>query len=186
MGEKSPEKGAFVRILGIDPGYATVGFGIIDAAGTKLDFLDCGAIETKAGERIEKRLKQIADALGVLIERTHPDCVAMEELFFYSNQTTGINVAQARGVLLCTCEVHALPVSEYTPMQVKSAVTGYGRAEKRQVMEMTKMLLKLPGVPRPDDAADALAVAICHAHFSQSRLSPLEDRLEQAKKTAGR
>lgn len=175
-----------MRILGIDPGYATVGFGLIDTAGHRLSFVDCGVIETAAGQRIEKRLKQIANSLSLLLSRHQPDCVAMEELFFYSNQTTGINVAQARGVLLYTCETHALPVFEYTPMQVKSAVVGYGRAEKRQVMEMTRTLLKLPGLPRPDDAADALAVAICHAHSAESRLSPLQNRLEQAKKTAGR
>lgn len=175
-----------MRILGIDPGYATVGYGVIDTEKNRLSFVDCGAIETRAGERIEKRLTQIADALAGLIARYKPDCVSMEELFFYSNQTTGINVAQARGVLLYTCERHALPIFEYTPMQVKSAVVGYGKAEKRQVMEMTKTLLKLPGVPRPDDAADALAVAICHAHNAASSLSPLQNKLAQAKKTAGR
>lgn len=175
-----------MRILGIDPGYATVGFGVIDAEGGKLSFVDCGAIETAAGERIERRLKQIADCLHALIERFRPDCVSMEELFFYHNQTTGINVAQARGVLLYICEMHALPVFEYTPMQVKSAVVGYGKAEKRQVMEMTKMLLKLPGIPRPDDAADALGIAICHAHTAQSSLSHVNNRLAFAKKTAGR
>ncbi len=180
------QKGVFVRILGIDPGYATVGFGVIDAEMGRLSFVDCGVIETSAGVRIEQRLKTISDCLKALIERHRPDCVSMEELFFYSNQTTAINVAQARGVLLYTCECARLPISEYTPMQVKSAVVGYGRAEKRQVMEMTRMLLKLPGVPRPDDAADALAVAICHAHTSQSSLSPYQNRLEQAKKTAGR
>lgn len=174
-----------MRILGIDPGYATVGFGIIDSVGARLSFVDCGAIETAAGERIEKRLCQISDSLSLLIERYRPDCVAIEELFFYSNQTTGINVAQARGVLLCTCERHALAIGEYTPMQVKAAVVGYGRAEKRQVMEMTRMLLSLPGVPRPDDAADALAVAICHAHHAHSKLSPLQEKIEHAKKTAG-
>ncbi len=175
-----------MRILGIDPGYATVGFGLIDTDGARLSFVDCGAIETAAGERIERRLKLIADSLAILIERYRPDAVAIEELFFYSNQTTGINVAQARGVILLTCETHAVPIAEYTPMQVKAAVVGYGKAEKRQVMEMTRMLLKLPGVPRPDDAADALAVAICHAHTKGSSLSPLQTRLEQAKKTAGR
>ncbi len=175
-----------MRILGIDPGYATVGFGVIDTSHARLSFVDCGAIETRAGERIEKRLTQIADALASLISQYSPDCVSMEELFFYSNQTTGINVAQARGVLLYTCERHKLPIYEYTPMQVKSAVVGYGKAEKRQVMEMTKTLLKLPGIPRPDDAADALAVAICHAHSAGSSLSPLQNKLAQAKKTAGR
>lgn len=175
-----------MRILGIDPGYATVGFGVIDTEKNRLSFVDCGAIETPAGERIEKRLLDIAKSLSVLIERYSPDCVSIEELFFYSNQTTGINVAQARGVLLCTCEVKGLPIYEYTPMQVKSAVVGYGKAEKRQVMEMTKTLLKLPGVPRPDDAADALAVAICHAHTQGSSLSPLQNKLAQAKKTAGK
>lgn len=175
-----------MRILGIDPGYATVGYGVIDTARSKHAFVDCGAIETAAGERIERRLKQIADSLKLLIERFSPDAVAVEELFFYSNQTTGINVAQARGVLLYTCEVAGLPIFEYTPMQVKSAVVGYGRAEKRQVMEMTRMLLKLPGIPRPDDAADALAVAICHANTAASSLSPLQEKIAQAKKTAGR
>lgn len=187
IGEQALAKKEFcVRILGIDPGYATVGFGVIDTQAGRMKFVDCGVIETPAGERIERRLCDIAASLSHLIEQYSPDCVSIEELFFYSNQTTGINVAQARGVILYTCETHALPIFEYTPMQVKSAVVGYGKAEKRQVMEMTRVLLKLPGVPRPDDAADALAVAVCHSHNSSSTLSPLQNRLAQAKKTAGR
>ncbi len=174
-----------MRILGIDPGYAIVGYGVLETERGKTRFLDCGVIETHAGERIEKRLKFIHDSTRELIRRFAPDACAMEELFFYSNQTTGINVAQARGVLLCACEEERLKVFEYTPMQVKSAVVGYGRAQKAQVMEMTRVLLKLPGVPKPDDAADALAVALCHAHFAQSRLTPLQEKLENAKKTAG-
>ena len=132
--------------------------------------LSCGAINTPAGEPLPARLVQIADDLDVLLERFRPDALAIEELFFNTNVTTGIGVAQARGVILMTAQRRGVPIFEYTPSQVKQAVVGYGKAEKRQVMEMTRRLLDLKELPRPDDAADALAVALCHARSATSLL----------------
>ena len=145
-----------MRIIGIDPGYAIVGVGCIDYEGNKFKVVEYGAITTKAGEDMFDRLKKIYDEAVDLITRTKPDAVAIEELFFQNNQKTAINVAQARGVLVL--------VFEYTPLQVKQAVVGYGRAEKKQVQQMTKAILNLSEVPKPDDTADALALAVCHAH----------------------
>ena len=160
-------------ILGIDPGYAIVGFAALQAGPGKNHLKSCGVISTQAGIPMPSRLFQIGVDLESLITRFRPDAMAIEELFFYNNVTTGIGVAQARGVILFTAEKLGVPVFEYTPLQVKQAVTGYGRAEKRQVMEMTKRLLELPALPKPDDAADAVAVALCHARSSTSRLPRL-------------
>ena len=160
-------------ILGIDPGYAIVGFGLVDADRGKYRLAACGAINTPAGVRLPARLWQIANDLENLIGQFHPDVMAIEELFFNQNVTTGIGVAQARGVILMTAEKLGLPVCEYNPSQVKQAVVGYGKAEKRQVMEMTRRLLNLSAVPKPDDAADAVAVALCHARSSTSLLKTL-------------
>ena len=154
-----------MRILGIDPGVATVGFGVIDSEGGRQRMVQYGAITTPAGMPLAARLVQIGDDLGQLIRQFQPD-----EMFFSKNITTGIAVAHGRGVLLYTAEKMHLPVYEYTPMQIKQAVVGYGLAEKRQVMDMTRRLLKLKAVPRPDDAADALAIAICHARSATSLL----------------
>lgn len=159
-----------MRILGIDPGVATVGFGVIDSDRSVQQMVQYGAITTAAGLPLATRLVQIAADLEVLIHRFQPDEIAVEELFFSKNITTGIAVAHARGVILCTAERLQVPVYEYTPMQVKQAVVGYGLAEKHQVMEMTRRLLKLKAVPKPDDAADALAIAICHARSATSLL----------------
>ena len=159
-----------MRILGIDPGYAIVGFGILDADGGKVQMLRCGAIHTPAGVPMPMRLLQIQEDLETLIHRFSPDELAIEELFFNTNVTTGIGVAQARGVILAAAARLGVPVFEYTPSQVKQAVVGYGKAEKRQVMEMTRRILSLTSVPKPDDAADAVAVALCHARSSTSRL----------------
>ena len=145
-----------VRILGIDPGIAIVGFGLIEADRGRTQLLNYGAITTPA---------------ELLIAQLKPDAIAVEELFFSNNITTGIAVAHGRGIILCTAEKSGVPLYEYTPMQVKQAVVGYGLAEKRQVMDMVKRLLKLKAVPRPDDAADALAIAICHARSATSLLS---------------
>ncbi|MEA4831026.1 MAG: crossover junction endodeoxyribonuclease RuvC [Oscillospiraceae bacterium] len=172
-------------ILGIDPGIATVGFGVIDYCNTKFRFYDCGIVETAAGERVESRLNQVYDGICELIEQYHPNAVAVEELFFNSNQKTAVNVAQARGVILLASEKHGVPLFEYTPLQVKTAVVGYGRAEKHQVMEMTKLILSLPEIPKPDDAADALAIAICHAHCGMSKLSEYES-INTARRTGGK
>ena len=160
-------------ILGIDPGYAIVGFGLVEADRGKYRLAACGAINTPAGVRLPARLWQIANDLENLIRQFHPDVMAIEELFFNQNVTTGIGVAQARGVILMTAEKLGLPVCEYNPSQVKQAVVGYGKAEKRQVMDMTRRLLNLSAVPKPDDAADAVAVALCHARSSTSMLNTL-------------
>ena len=162
-----------MRILGIDPGYAIVGFGLIETDGVQHQLVRCGAITTPAGMPIARRLLQIADDMAELIRIFQPEQLAIEELFFNHNVTTGIAVAQARGVLLITAERAGLPISEYTPSQVKQAVVGYGRAEKKQVMELTKTLLNLQAVPKPDDAADALAIAICHARSAFSVLGKI-------------
>ena len=159
-----------MRILGIDPGVATVGFGVIDSDRAQQKMIQYGAITTAAGLPLATRLVQIAADLEVLIRQFQPDEIAVEELFFSKNITTGIAVAHARGVILYTAERLQIPVYEYTPMQVKQAVVGYGLAEKQQVMDMTRRLLKLKSVPKPDDAADALAIAICHARSATSLL----------------
>lgn len=153
-----------MRILGIDPGYAIVGYGVIEYVGNKFKVVEYGAITTDAGEEMNSRFKSIHDDLTEIIERTQPDFMAIEELFFNSNQKTAINVAQARGVLLLSALNRDIRIYEYTPLQVKQAVVGYGRAEKKQVQQLVKVLLNLEKVPKPDDTADALAIAICHAH----------------------
>ena len=159
-----------MRILGIDPGYAIVGFGVLQAARGQATLLRCGAIRTEAGVPMPRRLLQIGEDLGELIHTFAPDVLAIEELYFNNNVTTGIGVAQARGVILATAAKLGVPVAEYGPSQVKQAVVGYGKAEKKQVMEMTRRLLRLAEVPRPDDAADAVAIALCHARSATSRL----------------
>ena len=153
-----------MRIIGIDPGYAIVGYGVIDYIGNKFKIVEYGAITTESNQNMNERFKSIHDDLNTIIERTKPEFLAIEELFFNSNQKTAINVAQARGVLLLSALNHGISVHEYTPLQVKQAVVGYGRAEKKQVMELTRRILKLQKIPKPDDAADALAIAICHGH----------------------
>lgn len=157
-------------ILGIDPGYAIVGFGILSAEKGGQRLVRCGAINTEAGVPMPQRLLRIAEDLEELITRFQPDVMAIEELYFNQNITTGIGVAQARGVIVMTAAKLGVPIAEYNPSQVKQAVVGYGKAEKRQVMEMTKRLLRLPAVPKPDDAADAVAIALCHARSSTSLL----------------
>lgn len=159
-----------MRILGIDPGVAIVGFGVVDSEGGTQRMVQYGAINTPANTPLAARLVQIERDMTELLEQFKPDEVAIEELFFSKNITTGIAVAHARGVILATVEKAGVPIYEYTPMQVKQAVVGYGLAEKNQVMDMTKRLLKLRSVPKPDDAADALAIAICHARSATSLL----------------
>ena len=160
-----------MRILGIDPGFATIGFGLITAERGRVHMVTYGAITTPAGLPLSKRLYQISCDMEELISKLKPDVIAIEELFFNTNITTGISVAHGRGVILLACEEAGIPLYEYTPLQVKQAVAGYGRAEKRQVMDMVKRLLALKKTPRPDDAADALALAICHARFAGSLLN---------------
>ena len=158
-----------MRIMGIDPGYAIVGVGLVDYDNVRFSLVEYGAITTPAELPFETRLRQIYDDMVGLITQYRPDAVAMEQLFFTTNRTTAIAVAEARGVLLLAAEQQGVPVFSYTPLQVKSAVVGYGKAEKEQVMEMTRRLLNLKSVPQPDDAADALAIAICHGHNGGSR-----------------
>ncbi len=164
-----------MRILGIDPGYATIGFGVVEAERAEVKMLTYGAVTTPAGLPLSRRLYQIGTDMEELIGKVQPDVISIEELFFNTNITTGIAVAHARGVILYAAEKRGVPLFEYTPGQVKLAVTGYGKAEKRQVMDMTRRLLKLKAVPRPDDAADALALALCHARSSTSRLPQTQD-----------
>ena len=157
-------------ILGIDPGYAIIGWGVIRFERGKYIPVDFGAITTNAGVPFNRRLEQIYDQLNELLDTHHPDAVAVEKLYFQNNQKTAIDVAQARGVTMLALQKHGVPVYEYTPLQVKSAVTGFGQAQKPQVMEMTKRLLRLKAVPKPDDTADALAIAICHAQYGGTTL----------------
>lgn len=155
-------------VLGIDPGYAIVGYGLVSFENQKLTPLQYGAIRTAADQPITERLLEIYNDMVHLLDAFQPDCVAMERLYFNTNEKTAINVSQARGVLLLACEQAGKPVYEYTPLQVKMSVVGYGRAEKRQVMELTQRILGLKEIPKPDDAADALAIAVCHAHSAHS------------------
>ena len=158
-------------ILGIDPGVATIGFGLVRAERNRNQLLRYGVITTPPGIPLSNRLLQISNDMEELIHAFHPDEMAVEELFFTKNITTGIAVAHGRGVILLAAEKLGVPVFEYTPMHVKQAVVGYGKAEKRQVMLMTQRLLHMKELPRPDDAADALALAICHSRAATSLLN---------------
>lgn len=158
-----------MRILGIDPGYAIVGFGALDYVRGAFCPMQYGAITTQAHTLFEQRLEEIYFDMTQLLQNLKPDAVAMEQLYFQHNQTTAMAVAQARGVLLLCAQLAHVPVFEYTPMQVKQSVTGYGKATKKQVQEMTRTLLRMQAVPKPDDAADALALAICHGYSAHSR-----------------
>ena len=169
-----------MRILGIDPGVATIGFGLVEASRACVKLLQYGVITTPAGLPLSTRLHQISQDLSQLLQTFRPDEAAVEELFFSKNITTGIAVAHGRGVILLEVERAGVPVYEYTPMQVKQAVAGYGGAEKRQVMLMTQRLLKMKNIPRPDDAADALAIAICHGRSATSLLN-MERKFDPAR-----
>ena len=160
-----------MRILGIDPGLAIVGWGVVDYQKTRFQTVAYGSIQTPAKTATEWRLAQVFEGMQKLLQTYHPDAVAVEELFFNTNITTGIRVAEARGVILLAAELAGVPLFEYTPLQVKQAVVGYGRAEKKQVISMVTRLLALKEAPKPDDTADALAIAICHAHSGGSRLA---------------
>ena len=160
-----------MRILGIDPGYGITGFGLVDAQRGQFQLLRCGAITTPAGMDFSARLEIIYEDMRQLLEVAKPDAVAIEELFFGQNVTTGIGVAQSRGVILLAIRQAGLPVYQYKPMQVKQAVVGYGNATKHQVQDMTKRLLHLQAMPKPDDAADAIAIALCHARSHTSLLA---------------
>lgn len=163
-----------MRILGIDPGIATIGFGVVDTAGPRISLVKCGVITTPAHTSLTSRLKRIYDDMGELLELFKPDAVSIEELFFNTNITTGIAVAHGRGIILLSGHQAGLQIYEYTPLQVKQAVVGYGRADKKQVMDMVRRILSLQAVPRPDDAADAVAIALCHARSATSLIHQQE------------
>ena len=158
-------------ILGIDPGIAIVGWGVIEYKGNKFRTIGYGSIQTPSTMKTEDRLVLIFEQMNRLIDTYKPDCISVEELFWNTNQTTGIRVSEARGVILLSAAKRGIPIYEYTPLQVKQAVVGYGRAEKKQVISMVTMLLKLEKPPKPDDTADALAIAVCHAHSGGSRMA---------------
>ena len=158
-----------MRILGIDPGYAIMGYGVLDYNGNRFKTVGYGSVETEAGLPMPERLKLLYDGLTEIIQKYEPDEVSIEELFFNRNVTTAIGVGEARGIALLACVEGGLVVSEYTPMQIKQALVGYGKAEKAQVQMMVKTILNLPEVPKPDDTADAVAAAICHAHSRNAR-----------------
>lgn len=174
-----------MKVLGIDPGIATTGFGVCTYDGLKFGYIDCGVVETAKGQIVEIRLEHVYNSTLALIEKHSPEAIAIEELFYHNNQKTFINVAQARGVVLLAARQKGIPVYEYTPLQVKQSVTGYGRAEKYQVQEMMRVIFRLPGIPKPDDAADALAIAACHCYRSHSKLARIHT-LDIAKTTGGK
>lgn len=163
-----------MRILGIDPGYAIVGYGIVDYEANHFKVVDFGAVTTQAHTPFDLRLQTIYNGLSCLIEKYKPDAMSIEKLYFNTNTTTAIDVAQARGIIVLAAAQGGLDISEYTPLQVKQSVVGYGRAEKKQVQEMTRLMLNLQSVPKPDDTADALALAICHAHSAGSLLGQMK------------
>ena len=166
-----------MRILGIDPGYGITGFGVIDTQRGQSKLVTCGAITTPAGMDFSARLEIIYEDMRRLLEEVKPDAVAIEELFFGQNVTTGIGVAQSRGVILLAVRQAGLEVTSYKPMQVKQAVVGYGNATKHQVQDMTKRLLGLSTMPKPDDAADAIAIALCHARSSTSLIAKAQRQI---------
>lgn len=158
-----------MRVLGFDPGTATTGYGVVEGRGTRLTHIAHGVISTPAKQPFAARLKTIFEECRSLIETYQPDAVAIEKLYFSRNVTTGITVAQARGVIALACELAERPIGEFSPLEVKNAVVGYGKATKQQVQEMVKILLSLESRPRPDDAADAIALAICQIHAGKVR-----------------
>lgn len=166
-------------ILGIDPGYAIVGWGVLEYSHSKFRVLGYGAITTEADTPFPERLQIIYNDMCYLFKKYKPDAMSMEKLFYNSNQKTVIDVAQARGVITLAAQMYGKDIFEYTPLQVKQSVTGYGRAEKKQVQEMTKSILDLPAIPKPDDTADALAMAICHGHTSASSIGRLNNLLNK-------
>lgn len=168
-----------MKILGIDPGYGITGFGLIDAQRGQYRLLGCGTITTPPNTDFPWRLEVIYNDMTQLLQTAQPEAVAIEELFFGQNVTTGINVAQSRGVILLAIHQAGLPIFEYKPMQVKQAVVGYGNASKHQVQDMTKRLLHLQAMPKPDDAADAIAIALCHARSATSLLARAEKQAER-------
>lgn len=161
----------YIIVLGIDPGYAILGWGVIRYEGNRFATLGHGAITTAAGQPFSQRLNTLYEGLKDICDKFSPQSAAVEQLYFTTNQKTAIAVAEARGVIMLALERCGIPLSEYTPLQVKQSVVGYGKAEKHQVMDMTKRILNLEKLPKPDDTADALAIAICHAHSNSSAVN---------------
>lgn len=159
-----------MRILGIDPGYAILGWGVLDMKGNHFSVVDYGAVTTEAGMEMPLRLQKLYQELSAIIDEYHPEVASIEELFFNNNAKTAIMVGQARGVAVLACVNGGLEINEYTPLQIKQALVGYGRADKKQVQAMVKAILNLKEVPKPDDTADAVAAAICHGHSAGNRV----------------
>ncbi len=168
-----------MRILGIDPGYAIVGYGVVEYDNFRFKTVGYGAVTTNAGTPFCERLEIIYNDLMTVIEKYRPECMSIEKLYFNTNTTTAIDVAQARGCILLAAQKSGISVFEYTPLQVKQSITGYGKAEKRQVMEMIKSFLSLEKIPKPDDTADALALAVCHGHSAGSSFGKLYKELKK-------
>ena len=185
-----------MRILGIDPGYAILGYGVVEMKGNRFVPVDYGAVTTDKDMEMPDRLKHLYSELMEIIDRTRPDVCSIEELFFNTNTTTAILVGQARGVAILACANSGIPINEYTPVQIKQALTGYGRAETKQVQMMVKAMLGLSEVPKPDDTADALAAAVCHGHaapgkermkkFEEALKSKNENQIKSAQSTKNR
>lgn len=167
-----------MRIIGIDPGYAIVGFGIIEYENGIFKTVDYGAVTTEAGTDFNRRLRTIYEDICQILDIYKPESLAIEKLYFQNNQKTAIDVAEARGVILLAAIQRNLLIREYTPLEVKKSITGYGQAVKKQVQEMTKRVLHLPEIPKPDDTADALAIAVCHAHTDNSLLAGFGKRVQ--------
>lgn len=167
-----------MRIIGIDPGYAIVGFGIIEYENGKFKTIDYGAVTTEAGTDFNRRLRTIYEDICQILDIYKPESLAIEKLYFQNNQKTAIDVAEARGVILLAASQRNIFIREYTPLEVKKSITGYGQAVKKQVQEMTKRVLHLPEIPKPDDTADALAIAVCHAHTDNSLLAGFGKRVQ--------
>lgn len=163
-------------VLGIDPGYAIVGYGVVEYNNNHFRAIEYGAVTTEAHTPFNERIEKIYDGVSALIAKYSPDALAVEKLFFNTNQKTAIDVAQARGAIVLAAQKAGVKIFEYTPLQVKQSVVGYGRAEKKQVQEMTRLMLNLDKIPKPDDAADALAMAICHCHSAGSLIGSLQMR----------
>lgn len=165
-----------MRVLGIDPGTAIVGFSVVDYIDKKMNLIEYGCIYTEKDENMPRRIKKIYESLNEIIERYKPEYLAIEELFYFKNNKTVISVSQARGVMLLCAEQNGLKIFEYTPLQVKMGITGYGRAEKQQVQVMVQKILGLKEIPKPDDAADAIALAITHINSSTSLLANVRSK----------
>lgn len=163
-------------VLGIDPGYAIVGYGVVEYNNNHFRAIEYGAVTTEAHTPFNERIEKIYDGVIALVAKYSPAALAVEKLFFNTNQKTAIDVAQARGAIVLAAQKAGVKIFEYTPLQVKQSVVGYGRAEKKQVQEMTRLMLNLDKIPKPDDAADALAMAICHCHSAGSLIGSLQMR----------